>query len=141
MPGNKKPRKKMQRKEVKIPITGLHSEIALQLHGSLVALRLNPNEEAFCAAAQIFNVVGLALMGSKFKTESRVVDGAVRTMNVVSAKLDNIIAGHQSILSAEMQTIINGANAIDSVLPKLTVNELYKAMQFVNKLKMENVDG
>lgn len=135
MPANKKPRKPRTVKQVKIPVTGIHKEMAMQLHGSLFALQTEPSQDSFCAVAGIFNVVGIALLGSKFKSESRVVDGAVRTMNSIANKLDNVIVGNQKILDIEMQTVINGANAIDSVLPKLTINQLYNAMQIVNKIK------
>lgn len=122
-----KPRKHYRPRTVNIPLVGegdLHRLIALQLHGSLAALRHSPNIEAFDAIGTLLNVAMLAIeRDARFTHEARLIAGGASAMNQIASKIDSVPA----LREIELRPIEVAVSTFDSILPRLDVSQLHLA--------------
>jgi len=122
-----KPRKHYRPRTINIPMVGegdLHRVIALQLHGSLSALRHSPNSDAFDAIGTLLNVAMLAIENdSRFTHEAQLIAGGASSMNQIASKIDAVPA----LREFELRPIEVAVSTFDAILPRLDVSQLYFA--------------
>lgn len=110
----------------RIPVCGaLRDEFSMVLHTSLWCLDHRPSADAFNNLSRIFNIVGLALENDhRHVHEARLIAGGASTLNQVMGKVD---AGLK-LAEHESAAIRVGINTMDGLLGRLSVTDLYLAM-------------
>jgi len=122
-----RPRKQYRPRTINIPMVGegeLHRLLALQLHGSLAALRHSPNSDAFDAIAALLNMALLALEhDSRFAHEARLIAGGASAMNQIADKVNAVPA----LREFELRPIEVAVSTFDAILPRLDISRLHLA--------------
>lgn len=125
----KKPRHAHRARLVSIPMTdGLRKEFAMTMHAALFGLRACPARHHFDALAQIFNVVSLTIENdTRFTHEARIIAGGARALNDIDTRFGELRIFQPSTI--EVAPIRPAATAIDQILPRLDVTQLYLSMK------------
>lgn len=130
------PRKAYRPRTVRVPLTGLRDQIALQMRAALTCLQLAPSAEAFNSLAGIFNLVALAIEADQGSAhEARLICGGAAAMNQIESRT----AKRQAPRDHEFAPIRVAVNAIDEVLPRLDVIRLELAQQRLRQIRTDRV--
>ena len=130
--------KKYRPRIIKIPVTGLHRELALHAHAALAALRYSPSVDAFDMLAGIINMIQVTIENDeRFTHEAKLITGGAATLNQISKKIESRLA----LQEFELASIQVSVNAVDSILSRLDVTRMHLAQLTVRKIqKNENLN-
>ncbi len=124
--------KKYRPRMIKIPVTGLHRDLALHAHAALVTLRYSPSVDAFDMLAGIINMIQVTIENDeRFTHEAKLITGGAATLNQISKKIEAHLALHEH----ELASIGVAVNTVDSILSKLDVSRMHLAQLSVRKLQ------
>lgn len=119
---------------VRVPVTGLRDELALQLHAGLLALEKAPSPNCFDALAEIFNIIGLTLENDpRLSDESRCICGGAAALNQVE---ERVCLHGRPPLDHELTPIRIAVNTIDAILPRLDMSRMYVAMARLQQIRL-----
>lgn len=105
----------------RIPVTGLHGEIALTLHLCMAVITVDGTVELFAQLQDIFNLIGLTIENDeRFEAELKVLNCGSRAMNTIGAR-----PGAIYLLDTEIEQMRAAAATIDALLPRLDVSKMY----------------
>lgn len=122
---HKKRRDKVYRaKHIQVPVMpDMQKEFMFAGHGSLAALRLAPNEEAFMQLAALLNVISVALKGLGRK--SLILDSGMRALQDVGDRAD--ATGRLYLGRYELPPIENAVVECERLVRGLDIFSLYNA--------------
>jgi hypothetical protein len=124
--------KKYRPKPIRIPVTGLHSEMALHLHAALMTLRYQPSVDAFDMLAGILNMIQVTIENDeRFIHEAKLINGGAATLNQIARKIES----GQSLQEFELGSIQVAVNTVDLILARLDVTRMHLAQLTVRKLQ------
>lgn len=124
--------KKYRPRMIRIPVTGIHRELALHAHAALMTLRYSPSIEAFDMLAGIINMVQVTIENDlRFTHEAKLITGGAATLNQIAKKIESGLALHEF----ELASICVAVNTIDCILSKLDVSRMHLAQLSVRKLQ------
>ena len=127
--------KKYHPKPIRIPVTGLHREMALHAHAALVTLRYSPSIDAFDMLAGILNMIQMTIANDeRFVHEAKLINGGAATLNQISKKVESGLA----LQEHELASIQVSVNAVDSILSRLDVTRMHLAQLTLRKAKTIN---
>jgi len=137
MPRAAKPRKAYRRRLVNIPVMPeLLLQFEQQLRISLACLQSSSGLESFDAIAEILDIVGLTLEEMKrpsLLSSFRIIQSGASAMLQIKGKFERTDVIHMTDL--EYLPIRNAVNEALEVLPKLSVTNLYMAMQEIKGIR------
>ena len=133
-------RKSCKRKvrPINIPMTGLVTNFAKELHFGLMAAEVGAfNKQNFDRIGAALNVIWAALynQGDRFKQQMAVVEGGMAAMNDCAKRGD--ATGVWQLRNFEQLAVAAAISKAEEVLPLLTVNEMHKAMVDTHNLANE----
>lgn len=103
----------MNRRQRRIPITGLRNEFGMSMHMNLRLLAYAPTADAFDGLAQVFNVVQLAIKNDSRRSEQAAIitEGAAALIAIEPRVCRGVIP-----TDSEIAQVRAGVNAIDQIM-------------------------
>lgn len=128
-----KPRKPHQRRLPRIPVMPeLRNQFAMQLHTALKCLEIAPSTDTFEALAEVFNVVQIAIEhDARREHEARLINGGAGAL----IQIEKRVCAGRAPQPYELAPIRIAVNTIDSLMGKLDVSGLYRAMQTLKTIR------
>ena len=135
MPASKRPRHAHQVRPLRIPMMdSTRDEFAMQLHLALEQMRRRPTIDAYDAIGGILNVVQMAIRDEpRFRVEARVITSGAAAMQQFERKVGSDLP----LRAHEIAPLQAAINAVDELLPRITVTALYQAQVEVRAIQRE----